>query len=272
MLSPRVGPAAEAAVKKPPAVIKKAAEAVAGAPAPAPAGERPADAELSFYEPLSIDDVIILARRADVLLARAPDQYTDLRRKAARRMIDSSISYSKFLDDRHSHLGSYRWFRVAEQMAPASGIDADRVALPAPVERVSAISFSADNADIFIWHIRVVNDEGAQTTFQVNKWINEGLPRTYICYLREPTRVVAVETRRQARGARGRLTLYAGVTREMEHAKNAIYLMQSALDAVEESRDAEAVKSLREARKSLERFKKSIESGPVNRKRGWWPW
>lgn len=247
-------------------------------PTPAPVAEKPvADPEAqpsreAFLPPLSLDDALELTRRAEALLA----QPGAAQRETPRRMIELARDYVDLLDERHSSLGSYEWFKVAEVEPPATGLETktvQTVQLPIQVDRVSALSFRSLGGEVVLWSIRVVDVGGNDVPLDQERPVRilRELPRAVIRYLGEPTRIATIETRCGSPDGAELLAIYAGVTLQPELAKKALYQFADALDALPSRRpggprtelsDAELLairSSLKQASADMIAFKRHIE-------------
>jgi len=280
-LAPGEGWSAEAApAAAEPAVAGQPSEAAKSAPAASPKPKPPSEKDLAFYPPLSIEEAIELCRRAEDLLAAPVDSFPDRRREGARRMVASAKEFCEFLDNRHSTLASYRWYRLPEVKAPTSGRDTVEVRLPTPVESVSAISFTSSGGDVFVWSMTLVDPTGQKTEFpDVRTNVPWGLPRTALVHLQRPSRVQRIEADLSQRADQtARLSFYAGVTRDPEHAKKAIAQMAEAIktmdaldrgdggDLGQPAAAAKAVEDLQAARANMALFEKRLERNRQRRR------
>jgi len=198
----------------------------------------------------------VLCVRASGLLSMPEDIFTPQRREAARRMIESARDYCDFLDNRHSSLGSYKWFRLATQRVPGGGRPVEDAArLTSQIANVSAIAYEASGSDVWIWSITVTGLDDQETSLTVTAGnIAQGMPWTVVTYLPGPTTIKRITTRRQTFGKSAELTLYAGVTREPEYGRRVIYQLGRALDALNSRLDDDALASLTQAREAMVQF------------------
>jgi len=145
--------------------------------------------------------------------------------------MDVTSSYLTVLDQRRSNLASYEWHFIDREKVSGPGIDSDAFRAHPVIHNVSAISFAADFGDIYIYSVEVLNAANQTTTFTLNRLVEEGYPHQEVCYLFFPTTIRAVTVKAQERGESKRtprLAVFAGVARQEEYLKQALWYLRYA--------------------------------------------
>jgi hypothetical protein len=184
------------------------------------------------------------------------------------QIIGSVSDYLTLLDRRTSSLSSYKWYFIdREKVDP--GMDTDEYIAQPPIAKVSAISFAADYADVVVYWAVVQDGQGNATTFPLQRVVEPNYPQRVVCYLFFPTAVKKVTLRYRPRVAGTRdphLTVFAGVAREPEYLKQALWYLRSArAEASQATRDASgssphlalAAQNLRSAAKCVTDFQRT---------------
>jgi hypothetical protein len=221
----------------------------------------------SYAPPLSVEEAGSLIRAAvDILMINDPATLAARCQKVA-EIIDVTSNYLTLLDQRSSRLSSYDWHFVDREKVDGPGIDRDVYRAQPPIAKVSAISFAADFGDVYIYSVEVLNAAGATTTFTLNRLIEENMPHQEICWLFFPKTIQSVTLRYEARGngkRTPRLAVFAGVAREDEYLKQALWYLRYSHREVETALQApataaphvgEAAQNLRWAATRLIRFR-----------------
>jgi hypothetical protein len=201
----------------------------------------------AYVPPLSINDSIRLLRRCIGLLEQNRNEFVELRKEKVRDALTDVIEYIKTVDQEHSLLAHYKWYFVGRnKVSLGEQIDEDVYEVEPVLKGASAISFSAERGDVYVRRMKVLDANGAETNFKIDKWIDSGLPRKEICYLFFQTDIARIIVSYSARKNEGpRLSLYGGVTPMPEYAKEAIYYLAAARKATEQGNFSEATENIR---------------------------
>ena len=215
--------------------------------------------EKKYTPPLSVHDAIRLTEDISPLIDPSVDSFTAPRKEKAQELLSLVTEYIKLADDRYSSLLFYRWYYVARERVSDKAMEED-VFRPRPViKNVSALSFEAEGEDVLVHFMKVKDMKGKVTTFKIDKWIIEGLPRKEICYLYFPTTIKEIVMDYSTRpDSRAHLRLYAGVSDRPEHGKASIYYLKQAEKNIEQNNFEKARENLVSARNRLIKFNRQI--------------
>lgn len=199
-----------------------------------------------FKHPLSPDEALglIYDCYADVL--RFNDPATSAARCGkAKEIIKAVDRYLIHLDQLHSTLDSYRWYFI-DREAIRDGIREETFLVRPPVPNVSAISFAANDGDIYLYSASVLDEKNSATTFPIQRVIEENYPQEEICYLFFPTTVHSVTIKcgvRRRKSRAPRLTVFAGVAREEEFLKQTRWYLRYALRDLQNAAELDRARS-----------------------------
>ncbi len=201
----------------------------------------------TYVPPLSLNDSIHLMRRCVDLLEQNNDQFMELRKEKVRDALADVIEYVKTVDHAHSLLTHYKWYYIGRnKVSLGEEIDEDTYYIEPLLKGASAISFSATRGDVYVRRMKVIDANGAETNFKIDKWIDSGLPRREICYLFFQTDIARIIVDYSAKKNEGpRLSVYVGVTPMPEYAKEAIYYLAAARKATEKGNFPEAIENIK---------------------------
>jgi len=146
-------------------------------------------------------------------------------------MIEATSNYLNVRDQRHSASSAYTWHFIDSQKVDGPGIDRDEFHAQPVISKVSAISFAAEFGNVYVHSVEVFDASGKATAFTLDRLIEENYPRYTICYLFFPTVVQKVVMHYQARGGSvrtPRLAVFAGVARQEEYLKQALWYLSCA--------------------------------------------
>jgi len=231
--APQPTPAPRPAAPTPPARPAVTTTTVAVAtPAPTP---RPTPAvkpfSFPYLPPLSLDEACNLMRNCVDILAFNDTPTLVGRCQKAIEIMDVTSNYLTVLDRRNSHLASYEWHFIDREKVDRPGIDSDVFRAQPVLPNVSAISFAAELGDAFIYSVEVLDAANRGTTFTLARLIEERFPHEEICYLFFPTTLRSVTVKYEARGdvsRTPRLTVFAGIARQEEFLKQALWYLRCA--------------------------------------------
>lgn len=214
-----------------------------------------------YHPPLSVLEAIKLTNRLRQMLAPEDPHFVDLRREKAIEVLDLISDYIKMIDDRHSLLPYYTWYEIGEKRVSLGGVDEDSYDVNPAMKNVSAVSFVALRGDVFIHYIKVIDEEGNETRFKVNRWIRLHWPRKDVCFLYFPTdltKIVIAYSAREDSTVNPKLVVYAGVTTVPEHGKASLYYLTRARQILSNNGEFSSARDdLHKAIESLLRFKNS---------------
>lgn len=191
--------------------------------------------QFSYRPPLSVSEAINLTYRVRRLLDPEDKKFIEPRREKAIEALGIIIDYIKFIDDRHSSLPYYKWYKIGENEVSLGGIDEDTFKVRPPLKNVSAISFVALYGDVFVHNIRVLDENRSETKFNVNRWIKLNFPRKEVCFLYFPTnveRIIITYSARKEAVLPPKLIIYGGITSLPEYGKAALYYLTRAQQAL----------------------------------------
>lgn len=199
-------------------------------PAPMPP-PRPRRFNFPYVPPLGMEEAGSLLRACIDILAINDAPTIVARCQKVSEIIEVTSHCLTTLDQRHSTLAAYEWHFVDREKVDGPGIDRDVFQMQPPVPRVSAISFSADFGNVYIYSVGVLDASGQTTTFTLNRLIEENYPHQGICHLFFPRTVQSITILYQPRGGSSRtprLAVFAGAAREEEYLKQALWYLRYA--------------------------------------------
>jgi len=217
-----------------------------------------------FAPPLSIFESIRLTENVILLLNPSVEKFKGPRKELAMNLINLIIDHVKLTDDRVSSLLYYRWYNLGQHKVSDDDIEEDIYKPQPPIRNVSALSFEATGADVFVHHMKVVDIQNNAIRFNINKWIIDGLPHKEVCYLYFPTTIKSIildhSTKKKAKA---HLKVFAGITDRTEYGKAALYYLTRGRKAVESDSFADAVTELKSARNTLIQFNRQQRFEPT---------
>lgn len=221
-------------------------------PTPPPATR---DFVYPYVPPLSPDEALVLIRACIDVLAKSDAPTLAARCQRVGEIIGAVSRYLTVLDQRHSTLASYKWHFI-DRESVGSGIERGVFRAQPVIPNVSAISFAADDGDVRLYSVVVYDAAGHATTFTLNRLVEHNYPHEEICYLFFPTTIQSVVTRCEAQQGRSRaprLTVFAGVAREQEYLKQALWYLRYARRGIQRAAGERTTPSphLEAARKNL---------------------
>lgn len=181
---------------------------------------------------MSPDAALKLIRRdcKDILAIQDPSTLVARCRKVS-DIIMATTHYLKKLDQRHSTLDSYKWYFIDREKVEPDRVETDVFRARPVIPNVSAVSFSADYGDVYLYEVVVHDVKGNPTTFPLRHEVEQNYPHEEICYLYFPTtleRVILKYEVKRYRSRVPRVTVFAGVAREQEYLKQALYYLHRA--------------------------------------------
>ena len=208
-----------------------------------------------FAPPLSLFESIRLTENVTALIDRSIKKFKEPRREKALHLLTMIQDYVKLVDDRASSLLFYRWYYIERHRVTGDALE-EQIFNPRPlIKNVSAISFEANRADVFIHYMKVIDIHNNATNFKINKWIINGLPRKEVCFLYFPTTIKRIILDYSTKpDAKASLSVYAGVTDRPEHGKAALYYLSSAKKEIEADLFGKAKTNLDKAKEYLIKF------------------
>ena len=213
--------------------------------------------ERNYAPPLSLFESIRLTDNVIMLLDNSLDKFKGPRREKALQLLSFIKNYVKLTDDRASSLLFYRWYYIGKHRVEGATIEEETFTPRPLVKNVSAVSFEALNADIFIHYMKVIGVNDHVVDFKINKWIYDGLPRKEVCFLYFPTTVKKIIIDYATKPeTKARLKVYVGVTDHPEHGKAALYYLSHARKNVEQDAFDKALEDLQKAKELLIKFQR----------------
>jgi hypothetical protein len=217
-------------VKTPPTTPAVVGVLPVAAPAPSPPPPPPVRPfAYSYVPPLSVEEASSLIRASVDILTITDTGTLVARCQKVREIIEVTSNYLNQLDQRYSTLSSYDWHFIDREKVDGPGIDRDEFRAQPLISKASAISFAADFGDVYIYSVAVLDASGNATTFTINRLIEENYPHQVVCYLFFPKTIQSVAATYQARGDSSRtprLAIFAGVAREEEYLKQALWFLR----------------------------------------------
>ncbi|CAN5381506.1 hypothetical protein BH09SUM1_BH09SUM1_03140 [soil metagenome] len=217
-------------------------------PEAAPVAKAPRPLGQPITPPLSLDECMkLIARARELTPATDASQTSPENTATIGNMVRASYEYLRFRDDLHTSLARYVWLKLdSEYVQNGIGeVDKDVMAFDPPVERISALSIEAVNADTLLYSIRVYDEKKAlRTTFDYTKdpkTLRHSLPRRDVFHLWRRTTISRIEIEYSRlpgvdKSVRPRVVVYGGITDPPEHIKTAIYYLEETPELLQEKK------------------------------------
>lgn len=170
-------------------------------------------------------------------------------------MLESVARYIRWVDETHTTLPYYRWTDLTNVKLHNSEWRTLVLRPAQPLEEVSAIALRVHNGDVLIEELSAIDVDGLEWRFTKQMHLRADQPRSEVCFLAMPVRLVELRVRvRQAVASEvnvPRLYLQTGVCSRPETAKRSVYHIQRARHELRSGRIAEAAAQVELAEKFL---------------------
>ncbi len=165
------------------------------------------------------------------------------------------------MDRANPSLQFYTWHHVSKNKVPPHGIREQVIELRRPIEGTTAVSMKVKNGDVKIHSLMAYDENGTAWEFTQSMVIPANQPRPHFLFLPLPTRLSRIRitcSRQEPIGERlPRLFLKAGVCREPEAAKHALYYLKLARQSLESGDLGNARDSIGKAFRMVQLFKET---------------